>query len=556
MSSILDNAIYYDNDENLYSDSDYNYESDELENDDLDNNELENYAIDSCKLDSNNFNLNEEKAKFTDSMNIIPTNILITIDKSNVHYKWIIMCLKIYYNINNNEICIYNYETEPLNIYLINNNYKIKLYIESEIETFPEIPFKIDNIGDDFNLYYKLLILKNKLIQPSEWNICTNMFIMVSDILDIIKQLDYQIITDNEIINEIFIKISNNLNLNFEFLSGYKLPSFGIVHQSKNELKSTYSWKGQDLYNSMAEMLDNDIITLLDNINIIIKNKSYIKLTHLLLEKILEVKLTQLEYNINSQFYDNIVNLIKSTNYLYDINNIEKFKFVDEKITNMSDFTKVSFVEEFKSHKFNNIEYSFTPKLTKRIMSEIKNIEDAINNFDCYVIVSEKNICLFKLLFIPDSDTPYAYGFFEFDMYIPNDYPNKPPLVKFLTTGNGKVRFNPNLYNCGKVCLSIINTWGQNQWNPKSSTISQIILSISSMIFNQHPYTNEPGYYDCLNTESGKQQSEKYNENIKKNTLIYAINEQINNKNTLFKHIINKKYNDYKENINKFYNLS
>ena len=28
--------------------------------------------------------------------------------------------------------------------------------------------------------------------------------------------------------------------------------------------------------------------------------------------------------------------------------------------------------------------------------------------------------------------------------------------VNFQTTGGGSVRFNPNLYNCGKVCLSLL----------------------------------------------------------------------------------------------------
>ena len=40
---------------------------------------------------------------------------------------------------------------------------------------------------------------------------------------------------------------------------------------------------------------------------------------------------------------------------------------------------------------------------------------------------------------------------FEFDLYFPNGYPKCPPKVKFRTTGAGSVRFNPNLYNEGKV---------------------------------------------------------------------------------------------------------
>ena len=49
------------------------------------------------------------------------------------------------------------------------------------------------------------------------------------------------------------------------------------------------------------------------------------------------------------------------------------------------------------------------------------------------------------------ADTPYANGCFEFDVYFPVDYPNSPPLINLETTGNHTVRFNPNLYNDGKV---------------------------------------------------------------------------------------------------------
>lgn len=45
--------------------------------------------------------------------------------------------------------------------------------------------------------------------------------------------------------------------------------------------------------------------------------------------------------------------------------------------------------------------------------------------------------------------------------------------VQFLTTGNGSVRFNPNLYNCGKVCLSLLGTWSGPSWDPATSTILQ-----------------------------------------------------------------------------------
>lgn len=55
------------------------------------------------------------------------------------------------------------------------------------------------------------------------------------------------------------------------------------------------------------------------------------------------------------------------------------------------------------------------------------------------------------------ADTPYANGCFEFDVYFPQDYPNSPPLVNLETTGGHSVRFNPNLYNDGKV-----NDWSNS----------------------------------------------------------------------------------------------
>lgn len=73
-------------------------------------------------------------------------------------------------------------------------------------------------------------------------------------------------------------------------------------------------------------------------------------------------------------------------------------------------------------------------------------------------------------------DTPYAYGMFFFDILFPQDYPNIPPLMLLETTGGGRVRFNPNLYADGKVCLSLLGTWHGSEhekWNPTTSSLWQ-----------------------------------------------------------------------------------
>lgn len=52
--------------------------------------------------------------------------------------------------------------------------------------------------------------------------------------------------------------------------------------------------------------------------------------------------------------------------------------------------------------------------------------------------------------------TPYEKGFFHFVVGFPTNYPFASPKLRLMTTGGGKVRFNPNLYSSGKVCLSIL----------------------------------------------------------------------------------------------------
>ena len=68
-----------------------------------------------------------------------------------------------------------------------------------------------------------------------------------------------------------------------------------------------------------------------------------------------------------------------------------------------------------------------------------------------FVRCDDDRLDIMKVLITGPSDTPYANGCFEFDVYFPQNYPNSPPLINLETTGNHAIRFNPNLYNDGKV---------------------------------------------------------------------------------------------------------
>jgi Ubiquitin-conjugating enzyme len=61
------------------------------------------------------------------------------------------------------------------------------------------------------------------------------------------------------------------------------------------------------------------------------------------------------------------------------------------------------------------------------------------------------------VIFGPD-DTPWEGGTFKLLLEFTEDYPNKPPGVRFLTR-----MFHPNIYNNGAVSAAVVCT-GERRW--------------------------------------------------------------------------------------------
>ncbi|XP_038074812.1 baculoviral IAP repeat-containing protein 6-like [Patiria miniata] len=158
-----------------------------------------------------------------------------------------------------------------------------------------------------------------------------------------------------------------------------------------------------------------------------------------------------------------------------------------------------------------------------------------------FVRCDEERLDVMKVLITGPSDTPYGNGCFEFDVYFPGDYPSSPMLVNLETTGQHGVRFNPNLYNDGKVCLSVLNTWHgrpEEKWNAQTSSFLQVLVSIQSLILVSEPYFNEPGYERSRGTPSGTQSSKEYDANIMQATVKWGMLEVLRNPAPSFKEVI------------------
>ena len=138
----------------------------------------------------------------------------------------------------------------------------------------------------------------------------------------------------------------------------------------------------------------------------------------------------------------------------------------------------------------------------------------------------ESQMQLWRTMISGPEGTPYSAGLFIFDILCPGDYPNVAPKVNLQTTGGGTVRFNPNLYNCGKVCLSLLGTWQGDQgesWHAKTSTLLQVLMSIQALILVPDPFFNEPGYEKNRGTPEGDRQSRQYNEVIREATVKFGM---------------------------------
>ena len=165
-------------------------------------------------------------------------------------------------------------------------------------------------------------------------------------------------------------------------------------------------------------------------------------------------------------------------------------------------------------------------KRSTRILKELSTLSASLpieNSSSIFLVADDvRNDCL-KALIIGPSETPYENGLFEFDILLPRDYPNKPPKMQLKTTGGGRVRFNPNLYANGKVCLSLLGTWAGPSWTCQC-TLLQVLVSIQSLILGvDEPLFNEPGYEKSKGTASMSHTSAEYNKSLRESTIRYAL---------------------------------
>jgi ubiquitin-conjugating enzyme E2 D/E len=112
-----------------------------------------------------------------------------------------------------------------------------------------------------------------------------------------------------------------------------------------------------------------------------------------------------------------------------------------------------------------------------RIEKELSVLNaNTIPNISAKPKTADKNY--WEGIIIGPVDTPYSGGIFNLSIFLPPDYPYKPPIIKF----TNKI-FHPNIDADGNICLDIL----KDQWSP-ALTITKVLLSISALLDKPNPH--------------------------------------------------------------------
>jgi ubiquitin-conjugating enzyme E2 Z len=132
-----------------------------------------------------------------------------------------------------------------------------------------------------------------------------------------------------------------------------------------------------------------------------------------------------------------------------------------------------------------------TKESAVRLMRDVHDImSNPLTSDGIYYVHDDEDLLRGYAMIMGPSDTPYFGGYYFFEFTYPTDYPHSPPTANYMTNGDN-IRFNPNLYVNGKVCISLLNTWRGEQWT-SCQTISTVLLNLCTLLI-QNPLLNEPG---------------------------------------------------------------
>ena len=150
-----------------------------------------------------------------------------------------------------------------------------------------------------------------------------------------------------------------------------------------------------------------------------------------------------------------------------------------------------------EEHHFVSRESRLTSTKMRRITKEHQILRSSLPE-NVFVRTWDERLDLLRVLIIGPRGTPHELAPFLIDFHMGEEFPAQPPEAYFHSWTNGIGRVNPNLYEDGKICLSLLGTWpgdsGSDTWSAKSSTLLQVIVSIMGLVLVREPYYSKSAF--------------------------------------------------------------
>jgi len=113
----------------------------------------------------------------------------------------------------------------------------------------------------------------------------------------------------------------------------------------------------------------------------------------------------------------------------------------------------------------------------RRLMRDLRDLtQNPVEGINA-APVSADNIFQWNAILDGPADSLFEDASFVLTLKFPQDYPNHPPDVKFVTRV-----FHPNIYMDGSICLDIL----QHRWSA-SLDVSTLLVSIRSLLTDPNP---------------------------------------------------------------------
>eukprot|EP01113_Clastostelium_recurvatum_P046443 TRINITY_DN813_c0_g1_i1.p2 TRINITY_DN813_c0_g1~~TRINITY_DN813_c0_g1_i1.p2 ORF type:complete len:160 (+),score=33.87 TRINITY_DN813_c0_g1_i1:42-482(+) len=109
--------------------------------------------------------------------------------------------------------------------------------------------------------------------------------------------------------------------------------------------------------------------------------------------------------------------------------------------------------------------------MAKRLQKELKDFQSDAPDW-CKAELAGDNMFKWKGSIVGPDGTPYEKGIFSVELDIPEEYPFKPPKIRFTT----KI-YHPNIKSDGTVCTEVLS----DGWSPQLK-IQDVLLTLRQIL--------------------------------------------------------------------------